>query len=61
MHIALQWNINPEYLYWPPKIWYVLSKRNSISVFCFDFNEKRGKSCKNARNFKMIEMRGKLR
>ena len=51
MNIALQWNINPEYLYWPPKIWYVLSKRNSISVFCLDFNEKRGNICKNARNF----------
>ena len=37
----------------------VLSKRNSISVFCFDFDENRGKSCKNARIFKMIEMRGK--
>ena len=59
MHIALQWKINREYLYWPPKIWHVLRKRNSISVFCFDFSEKRGKSCKSARIFKMIEMRGK--
>ena len=59
MHIDLQWSINPNYLCWPPKIWLVLSKRNSISVFCFDFNEKRGKSFKNARNFIMIEMHGK--
>ena len=30
----------------------------SILVFCFDFNEKRGKSCKNVQNFKMIEIAG---
>ena len=43
MHIALQWKKNPEYLFWLLRIWHVLGKRNSVLVFRFDFNEKRGK------------------